>query len=364
MIVISHKDVFGKFVTPMPFQIESKDIDALINGKTFKNDPESVKKAITEHIDKRLGHFQFTDGILPMAVNDSNNIELLNDVNHLVNAINKCVSYMRDSYFNQRYNGAFGAIYDIGLNKLEVCTVTQIHDYLDGTNELATSSDKQVEHNSGTITDFKALTSTRKLLKAIGGKLYYDGPNFKFESNHHQSPADSYIITLAKQYLMKVIIPNVLLAKKFGWFTEGPLAMKALDHCMTTGKSQKAKGAWKDIASDNNVMGPIYNLYDLYAANIKRDGTEVEKDRQWYFDKFVNLKCKDNKTRFRKGKTQDAVAELLARMDSESELKTASHRELMKMGISNLTARQFMKARRIKKGDSHEKNDDGTHNQE
>lgn len=365
MIVISHKDVFGKFVSPMPFQIESKDIDALVDGKTFSSDTEVVKNAITEHIGKKIGHFQYTDGILPMTVNDCNDANLLSDVNSLVCAINKCASYMRDSYFNQRYNGAYGAIYDIGLNKLEVCTTTQIHDYLDGTKEQATSSDKQVEHNSGTITDFKALTSTRKLLKAIGGKLYYNGPDFKFESNHHQSPTDSYIKTLVKQYLMKVIFPNILLANKFGWYIGGPnVAFSALNYCMVTGKCKRAVEAWDMFKKDNDAMQPAYDLYNLYIVNTNRDGSKVKKGRQWYFDKFVNLKCKDNKTKFRKGKTQDVVAELLVRMDSESELKTASHRELMKMGISNLTARQFMKARRIKKGDSHEKNDDGTHNQE
>lgn len=364
MIVVSVKDANGNFFKPMPFKILPKDIDALVDGKTFSSDTEVVKNAITEHIGSRLGKPIFEDGLSPMAVSDSNNTNLLSDVNGLVNIINKCVCYMRDAYFNQRYDGAFGAIYDIGSNKLEVCTATQLQDYLNGTDERATDSDKQVDRNSGTITDFKALTSTRKLLKAIGGKLYYDGPDFKFESNRHQSPADSYIITLAKQYLMKVIIPNVLLAKKFGWFTEGPLALKALNYCMVTGKCKRAIEAWDKYVRDNDASRPIIELYNLYATNIKRDGTEVEKSRQWYFDKFVNLKCKDNKTKFRKGKTQDVVAELLVRMDSESELKTASHRELMKMGISNLTARQFMKARRIKKGDSHKKNDDGTHNQE
>jgi hypothetical protein len=346
MIVESVKDEYGDFITPMPYLIEQKDIDSLIN-QSENDDKAAIKAALIEHIGIRLGNLTRTNGIGFKEPHGNADLPLVRKVNSIIEILNIRITQMREAYFNNRRDGDIGARYDFETKHF---CLYNTQNCAPSPKEPESATTKHSDSKSKNITDYKALISTRKLLKTIGGNLYYNGPVFKFASNSHQSPADAYLSTLAKQYMMQVIIPNVLLAKKFGWITIGKAAMSALDYCMTTGKCQRAKDSWERLKSDDKMMTPIKDIYNFYAANTKRDKQPIEKDRQWYFDKFVNLKCKENTTKFRRGKTQDAVDDLLARMENEPELKTASHRKLMEKGVSNQAARHFMKARKVQKG--------------
>ena len=212
--------------------------------------------------------------------------------------------------------------------------------------KLLPTATEDTQSNDSTITDYKALLSTRSMLKAIGGNLYYNGPEFKFESNRHPSPAKGYISTLAKHYLMAIIIPNALLGQKFFKYVHGKCLFEALNHCMTTGKSEKSTAYWDEIKDAPDFRNSIIEKWLFYVAGMKRDGSMLEESHRCYFDKYINLRCKSNVTKFRKGKTQDGVENLLARMNTEPELKTASHRKLMELGISDRQARLFMKARK------------------
>lgn len=202
------------------------------------------------------------------------------------------------------------------------------------------------------LTDWEALLSTRNILKHFPG-YHYNGPEFKFNSHLHRSPAGSYIPTLAKQYLMQVLIPNALLYYKLAgadckvrWHVD--VLKQAISHCMVTGKSEKSVEAWWEYLKSGDA-NEIADLWNLYVYNISRDGTDVADSRHCYFDKFVSLKCKDNETKFRRGKSQDAVEELLARMEKEPGLKTASKRELVALGVSQRSALKFIKARNLNK---------------
>lgn len=354
MIVESVKDEYGDFITPMPFLIEQKDIDSLIN-QSENDDKAAIKEVLTEHIGKRLGLLTQTNGIGFKEPHGNADLPLVRKVNSIIEILNIRITQMREAYFNNRRDGDIGAKYDLETKQFCIYNTSVTHNSASPSKEPEAATTEHSTPQSKVITDYQALIRTRKMLKTIDGSLYYDGPVFKFESSRHQSPADAYLGTLAKQYMMLIIIPNVLLAKKFGWVTIGKAAMSALDYCMTTGKCQRAKDSWERFKNDDKMMPPIKDIYNFYAANTKRDKTPIEKDRQWYFDKFINLKCKENTTKFRKGKTQDAVDDLLARMENEPELKTASHRRLMEMGISNLAARHFMQARLVHKGAANEK---------
>lgn len=354
MIVESVQDEYGEFIKPMPFLIELKDIDSLIN-QSENDDKAAIKDVLTEHIGKRLGLLTRTNGIGFKEPHGNADLSLVRKVNRIIEILNIRITQMREAYFDNRRDGDIGAKYDFDSKQFCLYSKSATQNYTPTPKESEPANTEHSDPQPKIITNYQALISTRKLLKAIGGNLYYDGPIFKFESNRHQSPADAYLSTLAKQYMMQVIIPNALLAKKFGWFIVGRSAIDALDYCMTTGKCQRVKDSWKRFKSDDKLLTPIKDLYNFYAANTKRDKTPIENDRQWYFDKFVNLKCKENTTKFRKGKTQDAVDDLLARMENEPELKTASHRRLMEMGVSNQAARHFMKARKVQKGVANEK---------
>ena len=202
------------------------------------------------------------------------------------------------------------------------------------------------------ITDYRTLLSTRAMLKAIGD-VYYDGLEFKFQSNRHPSPARAYILPLAKEYMMQVIIPNALIAKKFRKRIDPVAVKRAIHHCMTCGKSEASIAAWKELAHDH--AAEILDKYWFYVLDMNRDGSEVPSDRRCYLEKFVDTRNAGTKSvyagerkQFRKSKNQDAVQELLNRMEAEPELRTASHRRLMELGISGRTARLFMKARILK----------------
>lgn len=202
------------------------------------------------------------------------------------------------------------------------------------------------------ITDYRTLLSTRAMLKAIGD-VYYDGLEFKFQSNRHPSPARAYILPLAKEYMMQVIIPNALIAKKFRKRIDPVAVKRAIHHCMTCCKSEASIAAWKELAREH--AAEILDKYWFYVLDMNRDGSSVPSDRRCYLEKFVDTRNAGTKSvyggerkQFRKSKNQDAVEELLSRMEVEPELRTASHRRLMELGVTNRTARLFMKARNLK----------------
>ena len=202
------------------------------------------------------------------------------------------------------------------------------------------------------ITDYRTLLSTRQMLKAIGD-VYYDGLEFKFQSNRHPSPSRAYILPLAKEYMMQVIIPNALIAKKFRKRIDPVAVKRAIHHCMTCSKSEASIAAWKELAREH--AAEILDKYWFYVLDLNRDGSEVPSDRRCYLEKFVDTRnagvksvYNGDRKQFKKSKNQDAVQELLNRMEAEPELRTASHRRLMELGVTNRTARLFMKARNLK----------------
>lgn len=199
------------------------------------------------------------------------------------------------------------------------------------------------------LDNWEALLSTRRIVAMTGATLY-DGPVFKFRSNLHPSPSAGAIDALAKDYTMNVIIPNALLAlhllgKKAEVCWDGSCFGKALRHCMTTGKAQKSIDAWDEYVKVTEGKS-LLRLWNKYVANMDDNGNPIPADRRWYFKKFIDLRCKENTSKFRKSKNQDELQNLLERMKSEPELKTASHRRLIELGLSGHLARQFMKARK------------------
>ena len=197
--------------------------------------------------------------------------------------------------------------------------------------------------------NWEALLSTRRIVAMTGATLY-DGPEFKFRSNLHPSPSAGAIDALAKDYTMNVIIPNALLAlhllgRKSEAIWDGECFVKAIRYCMTTGKAQKSIDAWEEYLRKTNGDS-IINLWKKYVLNKDENGNPIPADRRWYFKKFIDMRCKGNTSKFRKSKNQDELQKLLERMKSEPELRTATHRKLLDMGITNRLARQFEKARK------------------
>ena len=214
--------------------------------------------------------------------------------------------------------------------------------------DAITPSDKRLieffEYKTPTI-EVKSLLSTRQMLIALG-RPKYDGPEFKFVSRENRRPNDESIYTLATHYLMKVIIPNALLAKQYGAVLDINTVYKALKHCMNTGKSVQCILYWQDfLAQESPQKNRIKELIWFYLFDLKSDGTPVEPNRRCFFKKFVDKKCKDQKP-FRKGKLSDELQKLLKRAENEPELKTASKRELMAMGVSQRLALMFIQARK------------------
>ena len=215
----------------------------------------------------------------------------------------------------------------------------------------ATQEKIEKPQESNRLDNWDALLSTRRIV-AMTGATIYDGPEFKFKSNLHPSPAAGAIDALAKDYTMNVIIPNALLAihllgKSSNAYWDGNCFGKAIRHCMTTGKSQKSIDAWNEYVESTGGKA-LSTLWNRYVANVDADGNNIAADHRWYFKKFIDLRCKGNSTKFRKSKNQDAVEKLLERMANEPELKTASRRRLIELGCSDTLARQFMKARELK----------------
>lgn len=202
------------------------------------------------------------------------------------------------------------------------------------------------------MTDFRPLLSTKGVLRLFPG-CFYDGPDLKFVSNRHESPAKAYIRTLAMQYMMQVIIPNALLYYGLGGTTvkgiDPKFVMDALDYCMTTSKSETSKAYWEAFKADEEQYKAVKDRYNLYVVGFLSDRkTALAADHRYFLDKFLKkLDLTDTKT-VRKSKNTDEVSKLLERMKTEPELKTASKRKLVEMGLSQRLALQFMKARSVK----------------
>ena len=260
MIVESVQDEYGEFIKPMPFLIELKDIDSLIN-QSENEDKAAIKEVLTEHIGTRLGLLTRTNGIRFKEPHGNADLSLVRKVNSIIEILNIRITQMREAYFDNRRDGDIGAKYDFDSKQFCLYSKSATQNYTPTPKESESANTEHSDLQPKIITNYQALISTRKLLKAIGGNLYYDGPIFKFESNRHHSPADAYLGTLAKQYMMQVVIPNVLLAKKFGWFIVGRSAIEALDYCMTTGKCQRAKDSWERFKNDDKMMTPIKDIY-------------------------------------------------------------------------------------------------------
>ena len=192
------------------------------------------------------------------------------------------------------------------------------------------------------------LLSTRRVLAKFPGYLY-DGYEFKFRSNYHPSPAQGYIDTLLKQYLMQIIIPNALLYHHLSGNklrVEPTSVIKAINYCMTTGKSETAKAYWDEYKTNHkDELKAACNIYDLYAVNLTRDGKAIDDGHRYFLDKHLRKLDTAKLDKFRRGKNSDELAKLLDRMKTEPELKTASKRKLMEMGVSQRLALAFMKAR-------------------
>lgn len=221
----------------------------------------------------------------------------------------------------------------------------------------ATDSAQPTTENTGKpqeakrLDNWEALLSTRRIV-AMTGATIYDGPEFKFRSNRRESPAAGAIDGLAKAYTMDVLIPNALLAmhllgKKANAYWVGNCFGKAINHCMTTGKSQKSIDAWEAYLTETEGK-ELTQRWNQYVVNLDKNGNEIADDHKWYFKKYVDKRCKGNTTKFRKSKNDDELQKLLDRMATETELKTASRRRLVELGYSETLARRFMKARKLK----------------
>ena len=261
-------------------------------------------------------------------------------------SVNAMLQMLRTRYANLK-NAFFNSGYKV--NAIDANNCYYFHK---DTDDAPVKPEPKTEQSTSTaIENWEALLSTRKII-ALTGATVYDGPEFKFKSNLHPSPAAGAIDALAKDYTMNIIIPNALLALKLlgknsTAYWSGNCFGKAIRHCMTTGKAQKSIEAWEAYLKETGGKA-LSALWNKYVANIDSDGNPIQADHRWYFNKFVDLRCKGNTTKFRKGKNQDALNELLKRMEAEPELKTASRRKLMEMGISERLAQLFMKARELK----------------
>ena len=327
MILKNFQDQYGEWHDAM--QLEDFDIDMF--AKTpFANALESLRRAV----------------IIGKPINPHALVYGFPENNSTVNAM---LSMLRTRYANLK-NEFFNSGYKV--NAIDANNRYYFHkDTDDAPVKTEKEPVKTEQAKVDYIDNWEALLSTRKII-ALTGATVYDGPEFKFKSNLHPSPAAGAIDALAKDYAMNVIIPNALLALKLlgkastlRW--DGKCFGKAIRHCMTTGKAEKSVEAWEAYLEETGGKA-LSALWNKYVANLDAEGNPIPADHQWYFNKYVDLRCKDNKTKFRKGKNQDALNELLKRMETETELKTASRRKLMEMGISERLAQLFMKARTLK----------------
>lgn len=316
----------GRFLSPIPMMITDEDVERFKCGR----EPD---REFDDWVAPRLNRPCQIERFTPVLGST------VSQTNMFIRSLNGIAARLRDCYFAEVKAGRLRAgtplRYDGG-------NIVVAEDIPEAPGEQPEEQPREQPEDRA-ITDFRLLLSTRRMLGHLGSP-YYDGPEFKFESNKHPSPAATYLPTLAKEYMMKVIIPNALLALKYG-ASVGNVVMDALDHCMTTSKSQKSVDAWKEMRADQAKMKEIAEKYNFYVVGVNRDGSPVKPERRCYFDKFVNLKAKDAK-KFKKSKNADVVADLIKRMEKEPELRKMSHRELMAMGISDRPARTFMQARK------------------
>ena len=328
MKVVSEKDDAGEFVKPLPFVIERADLDYICSLTE-----DFIAAKIVRYIEPILGESLAIDGFnLPTC--DTWGAETTRKVQSGVCELNRLVGELRREYFSglREHPGAIGAHRELAGNGPVVFDIPE--------------QKKPTTAPAKMISNYRSLLSTRAMLVELGGKIYYDGPDFRFDSRHHPSPKESYLPKLAEEYLMRIFIPNCLLANKFGYLVDGNLMVSAMSHCMTTGKSRSATEAWE--RKRNEIMGPVIERWNFYMAGKKADGTFLPNEKRCYFDKYVSLHSGEFTRQYTRGKCQDRVRELLARVEKEPELLTMSHRELLAKGIGDRTARQFMKARSFK----------------
>lgn len=324
MILKNFQDQYGEWHDACI--IEELDID-MFSKTPFANAMENLRRAVV--IGKPINPHALVYGF------PENN----STVNAMLSMLRSRYANLKNEFFNSGYK----------VNAIDANNCYYFHKDTD--DEPAKPEQKTEQNTSTAIENWEALLSTRKII-ALTGATVYDGPEFKFKSNLHPSPADGAIDALAKDYTMNIIIPNALLALKLlgknsTAYWAGNCFGKAIRHCMVTGKSEKSVAAWEAYVKETGGKA-VLALWNKYVANIDADGNPIKADHRWYFNKFVDLRCKGNTTKFRKGKNQDALNELLKRMETETELKTASRRKLMEMGISERLAQLFMKARELK----------------
>lgn len=325
MIIKNFKDTSGNWHDRCI--VEPCDIDSACPGP-YEKYKDKVNQAIP------LGTPLNPDGMGYVRPDPDNDM-----VNVCIGILRTRFYKLKDEFFKQKENGRkINAIgpdnrYYFNAGPLEVPNV-------------AVQEDTQRQE----LHEWKALLSTRRIVAMTGATLY-EGPEFKFRSNLHPSPSADAIDALAKYYTMNIIIPNALLAmhllgRKSGGIWGKECFPHALHYCMTTGKSSKSIEAWNEYMKTITVKSVI-KLWKKYVTNMDENGNPIPSDRQWYFRKFVDLRCKGNSSKFRKSKNQDELQKLLERMKSEPELKTATHRRLVELGLSDTLARQFMKARKL-----------------
>jgi hypothetical protein len=337
MIIIPSRMPNGNWVNPIPFLISREDLEILIKDS-------SEREAVAAKMGARLGNVCYVNSLAQVIghYDEPGSLESARVVNGWFSRLNATIQYMRNNYFQlvaSKYMKAGEQLeYNLGTGEWSV----PVSGELPATPQEPTAAPVHRE----SIKEFRLLLSTRKLLGYLGVD-YYEGQEFKFLSNRHPAPAESYVPTLAKEYMMKVIIPNALLADKHWKKIPLETAVEALDYCMRTGKTPGAVQFWEQMRNDPGKMNPVLEKYTFYVLGKRRDGRDIEADHRCYFDKYVSLKGKDA-PKFKRGKNQDVVDSLLKRMESEPALKTMSHRQLMAAGITNRVARLFMAARKGK----------------
>jgi hypothetical protein len=340
MRIIPTREPNGNWVTPIPFLVTREDLESLIKDS-------AELETVAAMMGARLDGICYASSLAPVIghYSEPESLEKARVVNGWFNRLNTTIQEMRNNYFQlvaSKYLKAGEQLeYDLGTGEWKVPDSVALPEPAPAP---AAPEAPAVRESKGA--GFRLLLSTRKLLGSLGVD-FYDGPEFKFASNRHPSPAESYVPTLAKEYMMKVIIPNALLAEKHWKKIPMETAVEALDYCMRTGKSPEAVQSWEQMKNDPGKLNPVLEKYTFYVLGKRRDGRDIEADHRCYFDKYVSLKGKDA-PKFKRGKNQEVVYSLLKRMESEPALKTMSHRQLMAAGITNRVARLFMEARKGK----------------
>lgn len=315
--------------------VQPDDLEHFRSYPTLRNPFDTVMAELRKFMAGRVDQYLLD---IPSSYYSAENLLIGPDVSIYLGELRRKYALMKATLLRQNLGDGehyAGMHFDCSSNTYEFLHGND----LDG--EPEPDDTKPVDSHK-TVSDYRLLLSTRRMLGFLGVD-YYDGPDCKFESNRHPSPAKGCLTRIAKNYLMTIIIPNALLAIKYGATIE-KIAFEALDYCMKTGKSSASVDAWETLKADQKTMADIAQKYNFYVYGVKRDGTMLDAEHECYLEKFVSLKCKKNK-RFKKSKNADVVADLIKRMDKEPELRKMSHRKLLALGITNRAARMFMKAR-------------------